>query len=87
MVDSLGGLDEALAHIDEFKLVQKARKGMSGKSSYGILKQEMYRETINFLESTSEESIRLSAQNFQWAREKKAREEKVAKWEQTRAKL
>ena len=118
--------------------MQKARKGMSGNSSYSVLKQEMYRATIDYLESTSEESIRMSAQNLQrvcllmassilrklltsavifqtalcltqtaqacdnlcrsetfadlsllclQAREKQEREEKVAAWEQTRAKL
>ena len=34
MVDWLGGLPEALAHIEEFKLVQKALE------VYGDLKQE-----------------------------------------------
>ena len=87
LVDWLGGLSEALAHIEEFKLVQKAQPGMSGKRVYGVLKQEMYRETIEYLESTTEESIRGVAQELQLRREKKAREEKVKEWESVKAKL
>lgn len=87
MVDWLGGLPEVLAHIDEFKLVQKAQKGVSGSSIYGLLKQEMYRETIDYMDSTTEESIRLSAKNLQWERERKDREDQVRAWERSRSKL
>jgi len=55
---------------------------------YGVLKQEMYRETIGYLESTTEESIRLSSQQLQWQGEKTKRQEAVKGWEQqTKAKL
>lgn len=87
IVDWLGGLSETLAHIEEFKLVQKAQPGMSGKSVYAELKQEMWRETVEYLEQTSEESIRLHSKWLQWQREKQAREEKVKKWEMAKAKL
>ncbi|KAK3054101.1 hypothetical protein LTR09_004879 [Extremus antarcticus] len=88
IVDWLGGLPEALAHIEEFKLVQKSQDNLSGQSVYGVLKQEMYRETIGYLESTTEESIRLSSQQLQWQGEKTKRQEAVKGWEQqTKAKL
>jgi hypothetical protein len=87
IVDSLGGLPEALAFIDEYKLVQRARIGLNGKSAYSALKQEMYRETIADLESSTEESIRGGARALQLAREKKAKEEKVREWERRRSKL
>ena len=87
IIDSVGGLAEALAFVDEYKLVQKAKPGLSGRSSYGELKQEMYRETIGYLESSTEESIREGTKALQWAQEKKAREENVRRWERTRSKL
>ena len=87
IVDWLGGLQEALAHIEEFKLVEKAQKGMSGKIAYGVLKQEMWRETINFLEKWSEDSIYSNEKEMQWRREKERRETKVQDWEKSKAKL
>ncbi|KAK3684702.1 hypothetical protein LTR37_020032 [Vermiconidia calcicola] len=87
IVDWLGGLDEALAHIEEFRLAQKAQKAASGGRIYGVLKNEMYRETVDYLQSSTEESIRWSAQTLQLQREKKQREERVKRWEQGRAKF
>lgn len=55
---------------------------MSGQSVYGVLKREMYRETIAFLEQTTEESIRENQKGFQWAREKREKEENVRRWEE-----
>lgn len=46
LVDGLGGLDEALALVNERKLADKPKTGV-----YGILKAEMYRETLGYLES------------------------------------
>ena len=80
-------MDEALAHIEEFKLAQKAGKGMSGKAVYGDLKQEMWRETIDHLELTTEESLRESAMTLKRQREKEVRVRKVGEWERRSAKL
>ena len=88
IVDWLGGLPEALTHVEEFKLVQRSQKGMSGMAAYGALKQEMWRETIEYLEQTSEESIRGSAKALQWRWEREERERKVQGWEErVKAKL
>ena len=81
-MDWLGGLDEALSHIEEFKLVQKAQKGASGQLVYGILKQEMWRETIQYLDQTSEADLRWSEWNFQAAKERERRERSVQDWEE-----
>ncbi|KAK5174212.1 uncharacterized protein LTR77_001292 [Saxophila tyrrhenica] len=81
IVDWLGGLPEALAHIEEFKLVQKSREGMSGLQIYGQLKQEMYRETVDYLENTTEEDVRAQVKSLQWQREKRERQEAVKGWE------
>jgi hypothetical protein len=45
ILDGAGGVDEALAFIEEMKLVQKAQ----GKS-YGRIKEELYREIVKDLE-------------------------------------
>jgi hypothetical protein len=47
----------------------------------------MYRETIEYLESSTEESIREGAKALQWAQEKKEEEENMRRWERTRSKL
>lgn len=86
-MDWVGGLEEALAHIDEFKLVQKAQKGISGRSSYAQLKQEMWRETIRHLEQWNEDEFQWQQKELQWGREKARRESKVQEWEKQKAKL
>jgi Delta3-Delta2-enoyl-CoA isomerase len=77
LVDFLGGLDEALAHIEELKLVQKAGKGMSGKAVYGDLKREMWRETVSYLENHGAEDGRDFLQQAQKKHESEAAEKKV----------
>ena len=84
IVDWLGNLDDALKHLEEFNLVQKAQPGVSGKSVFGQIKQEMWRETIDYLENWSEDTIRFSDKEIQWLREKERREEKVARWEKSK---
>jgi Delta3-Delta2-enoyl-CoA isomerase len=49
ILDAVGGIGEALAFIEEMKLVQKAQ----GKS-YGSIKEELYREIIKDLEEGAE---------------------------------
>jgi Delta3-Delta2-enoyl-CoA isomerase len=49
ILDGVGGLEEALAFIEEMKLVQKAQ----GKS-YGKLKEELYREIVKDLDEGTE---------------------------------
>ncbi|KAK6438479.1 hypothetical protein LTR95_005315 [Oleoguttula sp. CCFEE 5521] len=85
VVDSLGGLEEALTFIDEMKLVAKASPGLTGKSALVELKREMYRETVGYLENFRDEDARdFKAREQEKTRQAK-RQERVAKWE--RAKL
>lgn len=86
ILDWLGGLDEALAYIDELKLVQKAGKGMNGKAVYGELKREMWRETVQYLENFGAEDGRDFATQARIKRGKEASEKKVSEWE-AKAKL
>lgn len=69
IVDWLGGLPEALTHIDEFKLVQKAQVGASGIAAFAQLKAEMWRETVRYLEDTTDESMRETQRALQAQRE------------------
>jgi Delta3-Delta2-enoyl-CoA isomerase len=50
IVDALGGLEETLKFIEERKLGKKGKTGV-----YGVLKKEMYRETLGYLEGSMEE--------------------------------
>ncbi|TKA37723.1 hypothetical protein B0A54_11807 [Friedmanniomyces endolithicus] len=86
IVDWLGGLDEALAYVDELKLVQKAGKGMNGKQVYGDLKREMWRETVDYLENFGAEDGRDFMIQTRRNREREVAEGKVKVWE-ARAKL
>lgn len=87
VVDWLGGLDEALAHIDEFKLVQKSQKGVSGRAVYGLLKAEMWRETAKYLLEWSEDAMSWQQNEYQHDIETKKRERRVQEWEKSKAKL
>jgi Delta3-Delta2-enoyl-CoA isomerase len=50
IVDGLGGIDEVMALIKERKLVEKGKSGV-----YGLMKWEMYRETVGLLEGHKKE--------------------------------
>ena len=45
LVDGLGGMEEVLALIKEKKLTEKGKSGV-----YGMMKAEMFRETMGYLE-------------------------------------
>ena len=49
IIDGVGGLEETLAFVAEMKLVQKAKS-----TSYGKIKEELYRETITDLDEGSD---------------------------------
>lgn len=75
LVDWIGGLDEALAHVEEFKLVQKAQPGMSGKNVFGELKREMWKATLATLDGYGEEH----AMRYRVAQEQKKGKEEAAR--------
>jgi len=50
IVDAVGGLDEALRFVAERKLTQKPKSGI-----YGLLKSEMYRESVDLLSAEGHE--------------------------------
>jgi ClpP class serine protease len=87
LVDSLGGLDEALTFIDELKLVSKAQPGISGKIAYSDLKREMYRQTVEYLEKGSEEAAQEAVLAEKQAKEAALREKNVKAATWVKAKL
>lgn len=86
IVDSLGGLEETFALIDELQLVKKAQPGATGQSVLSELKEEMWRETIALLEGWAEEN--LSDERIAERRRKEGveRKRRVEEWE-AKAKL
>lgn len=67
--------------------MEKAQKGMSGKVAYGLLKEEMWRETVGFLEQWTEDSIQTDEKERRRWRDLGKREKKVQEWEKSKAKL
>ena len=76
IVDGLGGIDEALAFIEEMKLVQKAQ----GKS-YGKLKEELYREIVKDLDEGAELAKTEAARDLEWSRRDLEGRKRVDEWE------
>ncbi|KAL9109464.1 MAG: hypothetical protein Q9187_008160 [Circinaria calcarea] len=56
IVDGLGGWEETRGFVDELKLVKRGQSGV-----YGILKAEMWRETVRLLEAGEEKESEESA--------------------------
>lgn len=83
-MDTLGDLGDALKYIDEMKLVAKAAPSATGKSVYGQLKREMYRETVGYLERWGEEDARDFAIAEKARREREASVKRVEAWQKAK---
>lgn len=79
-------MEDALKFIDELALVSKAQPGLSGQQVLSDLKREMYRETVELLESGNEEAARDAAIAEKRQREDAAREKNVstATWKKSK---
>ncbi|KAF7891157.1 uncharacterized protein EAF02_001482 [Botrytis sinoallii] len=76
LVDVLGGWEEVLKLVDDCKLLEKGKTGV-----YGVLKAEMWRETLGYLEGHAQNEER---DGVNMDREVKRKEEaagRVAEWE------
>lgn len=84
IVDGLGGVDEVLALVGERGLVGKAKGGV-----YGVLKAEMYRETLGYLEGHEVNERRDREGLKEDDRRVEEGKKRVAEWERnaTKAKL
>lgn len=77
LVDGLGGIEEVHALIEERKLATKSKSGV-----YGIMKAEMYRETLGYLEEKGNNEIGgLDDIKINENKRKKESLEKVKEWE------
>ncbi|GAM82188.1 hypothetical protein ANO11243_001670 [Dothideomycetidae sp. 11243] len=81
IVDSLGGLEDALKLVSDLNLPAKAAKGV-----YGELKREMFRETVHYLENHKESEARAEKWSAVKDDEDLGRDNRVKAWEK-KAKL
>jgi len=76
LVDALGTMEEAMKFIGERKLADKAKTGV-----YGLLKREMYRETLGYIEGyEGKEKYNAELTKKEENKTKKAKI-RVAQWE------
>jgi enoyl-CoA hydratase/carnithine racemase len=81
IVDVLGGMDELLKLVGERKLTEKAKTGV-----YGVLKAEMFRETLGYLEGFDAEEQRAKEYLEKDNKRKDEGENRVAEWIRTASK-
>lgn len=86
IVDALGGMEEALKFVEERKLREKGTKGV-----YGLLKKEMWRESLCYLEKKGYEKEVVKDKAYLKSEEEriKAGKKRFAEWTKnaTKAKL
>jgi Delta3-Delta2-enoyl-CoA isomerase len=76
ILDAVGGVHDALAFIEEVKLMQKAQ----GKS-YGRIKEEMYREIVKDLEEGAEWAEKEATRELERSKREIEARERVDEWE------
>ncbi|KZF22816.1 putative carnitinyl-CoA dehydratase [Xylona heveae TC161] len=76
LVDGLGGVDEVLTFIEELKLLTKTES-----PTYGILKEEMWRETVAYLDNWEGEEKRLQRSAKRKDERMKEAKERIGNWE------
>lgn len=83
IVDALGGMEELMKFIGERNLTDKPKTGV-----YGLLKAEMFRETLGYLdfEGYEREEERYNAYLEKEDKRKEQGERRVTKWEKSASK-
>lgn len=76
LVDVLGGWEEVLKLVDERKLLEKGKTGV-----YGILKAEMWRESLGYLEEHEKNEERDEMNTDKEMKRKDEAKRRVAEWE------
>ena len=76
IVEGLGGLDEALKFVAERKLVDKVKTGV-----LGMLKSEMWRETLGYIDNLDEEERLFVQANKAEDKRQEEGAERVKEWE------
>jgi Delta3-Delta2-enoyl-CoA isomerase len=76
ILDAVGGVDKALAFIEEMKLVQKAQS-----KSYGKIKEELYREIVKDFEVGAEWAEKEATRELEKSKRELDARERVDEWE------
>lgn len=76
LVDVLGGWEDVLKLVDERKLLEKGKTGV-----YGVLKAEMWRESLRYLETHAESEERDGMNMDNEVKRKEDAKYRVAEWE------
>ncbi|KAI9650771.1 hypothetical protein NHQ30_000801 [Ciborinia camelliae] len=76
LVDVLGGWVDVLKLVDERKLLQKGKSGV-----YGVLKSEMWRESLKYLEGHAENEEKDGVNMNKEMKRKEEAKNRVAEWE------
>jgi enoyl-CoA hydratase/carnithine racemase len=76
IVDGLGGMEDIMGLIKERKLVEKGKSGV-----YGVMKAEMFRETITYLEGHAREEKRDEENRLADAKRREEGQNRVKEWE------
>jgi Delta3-Delta2-enoyl-CoA isomerase len=76
IIDGVGGPEETLAFIEEMKLVQKAQS-----KSYGLIKEELYREVVKDLEESPDVVELEAAKDLERSRRELNARQRVEQWE------
>jgi len=76
ILDGVGGIDETLAFISEMQLIQKAQS-----KSYGLIKEELYREAVNDLDETLDAFKAEAAKRLERSRRTLETRRRVDEWE------
>ncbi len=84
IVDALGGMEEVLKFVEERKLTERAKTGV-----YGLLKAEMFRESLSYLEGYEREQKRNEQDSAKEDKRKALGKSRVTEWEKniSKAKL
>ncbi|KAG4437991.1 hypothetical protein IFR05_006531 [Cadophora sp. M221] len=76
IVDGLGGMEEVMKFVEERQLTQRSKTGV-----YGLLKAEMFRETMGYLEGHDRETKRDEENLKKDDERREAGQKRVAEWE------
>ena len=76
IVDALGGFEEAMKFVEERKLVEKVKTGV-----LGMLKSEMWRETLGYINNLDEEEEKFVKANDLDDKRRDAAAARVKEWE------
>ena len=82
IIDGVGGIDEVVSFVEEGGLVEKVKAGV-----YGLLKAEMWRETVGLLDARDEEEVEVKRVQRRREELEGSAEKRVKEWEAAKAKL